>query len=164
MTTVDTPAFQLASSGKVDTAAHALGAGTIEIDAPREAVWNALAHVDNWPSIRADISNVAASGPPAPGSVFTWHAAGAPVTSAFAVVERASRLTWATTAPGLSMVAVYEFDDLGFGRTRIRCRESMDATAIAPHIDHNVLEELIRSWLEGIKAFTETPAPNQPSN
>ncbi|MEV0350325.1 SRPBCC family protein [Nonomuraea sp. NPDC050680] len=160
MRTIDTRVYELASAGAVDMAAPAIAGGAIDIDAPREVVWDALAQVENWPGIRADVSDVEPSGPTESGSSFTWSAGGAPVTSAFALVERASRLTWVTTAPGFSMAAVYEFDDLGFERTRIRCQESMDAAAVAPHIDHDVLAGLIRSWLEGIKAFVETqPVP-----
>lgn len=156
MNPMDSQAYQLALNAAVDTGAAAVATGTIEIEAPREAVWDALAHVHNWPSIRADISEVEASGPPEPGAVFTWHAGGIPVTSAFALVERATRLSWATTAPGMQMAGVYEFDELGPGRTRIRCRESIDAPSVAPQLDSEVLTEQIRTWLEGIRGFVGT--------
>ncbi|MEV0110683.1 SRPBCC family protein [Nocardia sp. NPDC050799] len=155
MTTIESPAYQFALSAAVDTAAPAVAGGTIDVEASREVVWDALAHVENWPSIRADISDVVASGPPTEGSTFTWSAGGAPVASAFALAERPNRLTWATTAPGMSMVGVYEFDELGPDRTRIRAQESMDAAAAGVNIDNQVLAELIRTWLEGIKAFVE---------
>jgi hypothetical protein len=151
----DSQAYRLALTAAVDTNAPARATGSIDIDAPCATTWDALAQVENWPSIRADITNAHASGPAAPGSIFSWHAGGVPITSAFALVERASRLTWANTAPGMTMACVYEFDELGPGRTRIRCEESMDAATVAPHIDDGVLAESIRTWLEGIKAYVE---------
>jgi hypothetical protein len=142
----------------VDSAAPARATGSveIEIETPRAIVWDALAHVENWPSIRHDVSEVRAAGPPATGSPFTWQAGGVPIASAFALVERASRLTWANTAPGLAMACVYEFDELGPHRTRIRCEESMDAATVAPYIDHRALAENIGTWLDGIKAYVES--------
>jgi hypothetical protein len=67
-------------------------------------------------------------------------------------------LTWATVAPGCEAVAVYDFEELAPRRTRIRAKESMDAASVAPQIDHGVLAHLIRTWLEGIKAFVEGSA------
>lgn len=151
----DSQAYRLALMGAVDTGAPARATGSIDIEAPRDTVWDALAQVENWPSIREDISDTRAALPPATGGAFTWHASGVLITSAFAQVERATRLTWANTAPGLEMACVYEFDELAPDRTRIRCEESMDAAAVAPHIDHDALAESIRTWLEGVKAFVE---------
>ncbi|UYM06832.1 SRPBCC family protein [Solicola gregarius] len=155
MRPTESPAYRQALIGSVDAAAPACATGSIDIEAPRDAVWDTLAHVENWPSLRDDISKAVPSGPPATGSGFTWHAGGVPVTSAFALVERATRLTWANTAPGMAMACVYEFDELGPARARIRCEESMDAAAVAPHIDDGVLADNIRTWLEGIKAYVE---------
>lgn len=155
MNATDSNAYRLALQGVVDTAAPARATGSIEIDAAREEVWEALAQVENWSSIRGDITDSRAAGPPATGSSFTWSANGVPMTSAFALVERPARLSWANMAPGVAAVCVYEFDELGSRRTRIRCEESIDAAAVAPGLDHEVLAANISSWLEGIKAYTE---------
>lgn len=155
MAITDNRAYRLALDGAVDTGAPARATGTIDIDASRDSVWNALTHVENWPSIRGDISNAQTFGPAATASSFSWHAGGIPISSAFALVERPTRLTWANAAPGLDMACVYEFDELGPERTRIRCEESMDAAVAAPHIDDRALAESIRTWLEGVKAFVE---------
>lgn len=151
----DSGVFRLALTGTVDAEAPARATGSIDIDAPRAAVWDALAHVENWPGIRADVTDVRASGAPVSGGAFTWLAGGVPVTSALALVERPTRLTWANTAPGMAMACVYELDELSPHRTRLRCAESMDAAAVAPHIDHDVLAGNIRSWIEGLRAFVE---------
>jgi hypothetical protein len=152
----DSPAYELALRARMDRDASARAPGAIEIDAPREQVWDALAHVANWPLIRSDITDPAASGPPATGACFTWGSAAGRVSSAFALVERPSRLTWANTAPGLSMTCVYELDELAGDRTLLRCEESMNAAAVAPDIDDVVLAASIRSWIEGIKHFVES--------
>lgn len=165
MSIADSRVYRLALIGTVDAAAPARATGSVDIEAPRETVWDALAHVENWPSIRDDISDAQASGPPATGNSFTWQAGGVPIASVFGLVERATRLTWANTAPGLAMACVYRFDELGPHRTRIRCEESMDAATVAPHIDHRALAESIRTWLEGIKAYVESrrDAPAKPA-
>ena len=155
MNPVDSVAYRLALTGAIDIAATAVAGGVIDIRAPRGIVWDSLATVENWPEIRADISDVVAAGPARTGASFTWHAAGTPVTSVFALSDRPSRLAWATTAPGFFMVAVYQFDELGPDHTRIRCQESMNGTAVPPGIDHDVLAELIRTWLKGISKFVD---------
>lgn len=155
MAPFDSPAYQRALIGAVDPDAPARAYGSIDIDAPREVVWDAVAHVENWPSIRGDITDAVAPGSPAAGATFVWRAGGVPITSAFARVERPTLLTWANTAPGLAMTCVYEFEEPTPGRTRIWGEESMDAAAVAPHIDDAALAASIRSWLEGIRRFVE---------
>ena len=155
MNVIESRSYALASAGVVDIDAPARASGSIDIDAPREAVWDALAHVENWPGIRGDISDARATAAPATGVTFTWHAGGLPLVSAFALVDRAHRLTWASTAPGVSAVAVYDFAELGPARTRIDCEESMDAAAVAPGLDDVALADRIRTWLEGIRAYAE---------
>lgn len=147
--------YRLARAGIVDADAPARATGSIDIEAAPEAVWDTLAHVENWPSIRSDISDARASSTPSAGSPFTWRAGGLPLSSAFALAERATRLTWASQAPGVAAVCVYAFEEIGSGRTRIRCEESMDAAAVAPDLDDAMLAERIRTWLEGIKAYAE---------
>ncbi len=156
-------AYELALTATTDRNASARASGSIQIDAPRERVWDALAHVENWPLIRNDISDPDAARPPAQGTAFEWNAAAGRITSRFALVERPNRLTWANTAPGLAMTCVYNFDDAAPGRTRIRCDESMNADVIALHIDDTVLAESIRTWLEGIKSFVEQHPTAEPS-
>ena len=158
----DSRIYRLAAAGTVDADAPARASGTIAVEAPRAAVWDALAHVENWPTIRADVTDVRGPHEPTPGAPFTWRADGVPVTSAFAVVERPTRLAWVTTAPGLEMAGVYLFDEVGPARTRIRCTESIDASEVAPPLGGDALAEAIRTWLDGIKAYAEgraaTPA------
>jgi len=146
---------QLAARGVVDPAAPARAAGQIDIATSPEEVWDALARVENWPSFRADVTQAETDGTASSGRTFRWRANGLRVESRFAIVERPTRLTWSNSAPGMSASCVYEFHRTEDGHTLVRCEESMDASAIAPHIDDAVLGEGIRTWLEGIKSFVE---------
>lgn len=154
MTAIDM--HQFAARGVVDPSAPARATGQIGIATSPEKVWDALAKVQNWPSFRADVTQAETDGT----GRFTWRADGLPVESRFAIVERPTRLTWSNSAPGLSASCVYEFHRTDDGHTVVRCEESMDASAIAPHIDDAVLAEGIRTWLEGIKSFVEGQALN----
>ncbi|MBB5790241.1 SRPBCC family protein [Jiangella mangrovi] len=155
-------AHRLAEEGRVDPAAPAHATGGIDVAASPEEVWDALATVANWPRFRADVTDAETEGPadaPADaGRAFRWRAGGHPVESRFAITDRPSRLSWSNAAPGLTASCVYEFDRTPSGHTRIRAAESMDASAVAPHLDHAALAEGIRTWLEGIKAFVEERA------
>jgi hypothetical protein len=155
MTTPEKTAHQFAADGATDPAAPARARGAVDVAAPPEAVWDALASVENWPAFRDDVTTAATDGPAAPGRAFTWRASSLMVTSRFAIVERPTRLTWSNAAPGMTSSCVYEFHRTEDGRTRIRGEESMDASGIAPHIDDAFLEAGIGSWLDGIKAFVE---------
>ena len=151
-----TGAHLLATEGRVDETAPAHATGDIEIAASPEEVFDALSTVANWPGFRADVTEAETDGPAAPGRGFTWRASGLPVESRFAIVERPSRLSWSNHAvAGMTASCVYEFDRTEQGHTRIRCAESMDASAVAPQIDSAFLAGGIRSWLEGIQAFVE---------
>jgi len=149
---------QLAMRGLTDETAPARASGAIDVDASPERVFDALADVSQWPSFRGDVTDATSEGPAAPGRAFTWRANGALVTSRFALVERPARLTWSNGAPGMIASCVYLFSATPSGGTRIRCEESMDASAIASHIDDDVLGAGIASWLAGIKAHVEAGA------
>ncbi|WP_280512454.1 SRPBCC family protein [Nocardia farcinica] len=167
MEATHSPAYRLARTGQVDLDAPAVAAGTIDIAAPRARVWQTLADVRKWPDIRGDISHVATTGPAATARSFTWHADGAPVVSTFAVVEPPTRLTWTThdaDHAGFSAIAVYEFDEIDAGHTRIRCQESMDATAIGLPLDNETLTGLIQSWLAGLKSLIEQRGATEPDS
>jgi hypothetical protein len=157
--TASVPAMhQLAMRGLTDETAPARASGAIDVDASLERVFDALADVSQWPSFRGDVTDAASEGPAAPGRVFTWRANGALVTSRFAIVERPARLSWSNSAPGMVASCVYLFSATPSGGTRIRCEESMDASAIAPHMNDEVLGAGIASWLAGIKAHVEAEA------
>lgn len=151
--------YQLALRGDTDEQAPARAHGSIDIAVSPEEVFDALADVSNWPSFRGDVTDAVADGPAVTGRSFTWRANGAPVTSRFAVVERPARLTWSNDAVGMTAACVYQFLPTEDGGTQIRCKESMDASGAAPHIDDDVLGAGIASWLAGIKAYTERLAP-----
>jgi len=154
MELLTTDAYRLAHAGQIDHSGPAHASGEIEINADRETVWTLLAHVENWPQIRSDVTDVESIPGDGPGR-FRWLAGGIPIESAFALVERPSRLNWANAAPGMEMACVYTFDDAGDNRTRVRCAESMRAPEAAPHIDSAVLASSIQSWLEGLKSLAE---------
>jgi uncharacterized membrane protein len=145
---------QLAERGTVDSAAPVVASGTIVIDAPAGLVWDVLADVVNWPSIRSDIGEVTFDDVPRRGSIFAWSTAGVALRSRFGSVEPASLLTWSTVAPGLDAVHVYRFEAIDPGHTRILAEESMTAPA-APYLNNAILGEQIRTWLEGLKARAE---------
>ena len=145
---------QLAERGAVDGAAPVVASGTIVVDAPARLVWDILADVVNWPSIRSDIGEVTFDDVPRRGAIFTWSTAGVALRSRFGSVEPANLLTWSTVAPGLDAVHVYRFEAIDPGHTRIRAEESMNAPA-APYLDNAILAEQIRTWLEGLKARAE---------
>jgi uncharacterized membrane protein len=145
---------QLAELGVVDSAAPAVASGTIVVDAPAQLVWDVLADVVNWPSIRSDVGKVTLDDVPRRGAVFTWSTAGASLRSRFGSVEAGNLLTWTTVTTGLDAVHVYRFEAIDSGHTRIRAEESMNAPA-APYLDNATLAEQIRTWLEGLKARAE---------
>lgn len=145
---------QLAERGIVDSAAPVIASGTIVVDVPPRVVWDVLADVVNWPSIRSDVGEVTFDDVPRRGAVFAWSTAGVGLRSRFGSVEPGSLLTWTTFAPGVDAVHVYRFEAVDPGSTRILAEESMNVPA-APYLDNAKLAVQIGTWLEGLKALAE---------
>lgn len=148
-----------AARGRVDDLAPTQAAGEIVIEAAPERVWAVLAEVEGWPSIRADISDVRAEGPAAPGVRFTWQAGANRLTSRFAVVEPGRRLTYTSVAPGTRVAHVYELAASGTG-TSLRCRESLAAPILARFLSSAALQVGVDSWLAGVKTVAESTNSN----
>lgn len=146
-----------ARAGRVDPDAPVHATGEVVIEAPPERVWSVLSDVRGWPSIRADIHDVEATGPAAPDASFTWATAGIRLTSRFGLVERPHRLTWVTHAPGIALVHCYELTSHGPGHTRLWAEESQAAPDL-PDIDSDALAARIATWLAGIRTVATSVA------
>ncbi|MGN9913156.1 SRPBCC family protein [Phytohabitans sp. LJ34] len=145
--------------GRVDELAPTQAAGEIVIEATPECVWAVLAEVESWPTIRADISDVRAEGPAAPGVRFTWQAGANRLTSRFALVEPGQRLTYTSVAAGTRVAHVYELAAKGTG-TVLSCRESLAAPILARFLPSAALQAGVDSWLAGVKAVAESANSN----
>jgi hypothetical protein len=146
-----------ASRGLVDDRAPTRAGGKIAIQAPPGRVWAVLAEVEGWPAIRADIADVRAEGPAAPGVRFTWRGGANRFASRWGIVSPGRQLTWTSVAPGTRVVHVYDFArDGDSGGTLLSCRETLAAPVLARLVSSAFLQAGVDSWLAGVKAVAES--------
>ncbi|HEX5587753.1 MAG TPA: SRPBCC family protein, partial [Acidimicrobiia bacterium] len=82
------------TGAQVDREAPAYAEGTVQIDAPRERVWQVLTDIGNWPSWSPGVSTAALTGPVASGSTFKWKSGRNTIKSEFVDVDEPGAISW----------------------------------------------------------------------
>jgi hypothetical protein len=70
------------------------GRAETHIDAAREAVWEVLTRLENWPSWNSDVKWMRFDGPLAPGTEFRWKAGPGTIVSKIDRVEPPLYISW----------------------------------------------------------------------
>ena len=113
----------------VDRDAPALAQAETEIAADPETVWEVLTGLESWPSWNPDVRSVSVEGALEPGTVFSWKAGRATITSTLRAVERPRLLGWTGKTTGIRAVHVWSLEARD-GGTFARTEESWDGLLV----------------------------------
>jgi hypothetical protein len=108
---------------EVDRNAPAYAEGTIQIDAPRDLVWDVLVGFGEWPSWQAGVSAVFIAEPAAPGVKFKWKTGSGTIRSTIDEVDAPSRISWQGRTLGIKADHAWQLDDVDGGGTRVSTQE-----------------------------------------
>ena len=109
----------------MDVGRHApvVAESQIEIAAPREVVFDAIADLERWPTWNSDVKSMSLDGPLAEGTMFRWKAGPGTITSTLRCVERPSQIGWTGKTLGIHAVHVWRLE-ANDGQTRAITTES----------------------------------------
>ena len=99
-------------------------AGSIEIDAPVDSVWEILTNINNWPAWQKDVSKAVVHGEIKKGTKFDWKAGGISFKSEIHTSVPESMFGWTGITPGASAIHNWFFESKGNG-TVVRVEESL---------------------------------------
>ena len=114
---------------EVNAEAPALARAEIDIDAPREVVWEVLTDFAAWPRWNPDVTSVKVDGPLEPGTTFHWKAGPGTITSTLRDVDPPKRIAWTGKTFGIKAVHVWSFETRG-DATVARSAESWEGPIV----------------------------------
>ncbi|HEY8546648.1 MAG TPA: SRPBCC family protein [Acidimicrobiales bacterium] len=135
----------------------------VDVDAPRERVWEVLAAVTEWPEWTASMQQLTPldDGPLGVGSRVRVRQPSLPtVVWTISTWEPGRRFTWESSSPGVATAADHELDDRGDGTTVVlRIRQK---GLLAPLV-HLLIGKRTRRYVQmeadGLKARAEAGDP-----
>ena len=143
-----------AKQHSVDPNAPLVSSSTVEILAPVEAVWHAIAGVEAWakwaPGV--EVLSVAALQPDAK---FRWKLNGITIDACFAVVDPPAELSWTGTFFGYRAVDRNLLEQLDGSRTRATFEESLAGPLLPLFYRPTQLQANHERWLRSLKAHAE---------
>lgn len=107
----------------VDRHAPVVAESQIEIAAPRDVVFDAIADFERWPTWNPDVKSMSLDGPMAEGTMFRWKAGPGTITSTLRCVERPRQIGWTGKTLGIHAVHVWRLE-ANDGQTRATTAES----------------------------------------
>ena len=141
--------------------APVVAATEIDIDAPREIVWQVLTAIDRWPSWNPAVGSASLEGALEEGSEFRWKAGPGTIVSKLEVVEAPRRLAWSGRSMGIKAFHVHTLDERN-GQTVVRTEESYEGL-IARLFSGRLRKMLDRALKEGLQHL-KTEAERQSNN
>jgi hypothetical protein len=140
----------------VNQLAPVLAAGTIEVAASPEIVWDLMADINRWPIWNPDVKAASLDGALAEGSVFHWKAGPGAIISTIRRVERPRILAWTGKGFGIYATHVWRLEPLD-GNTIVRTEESWEGllARILRGVMQKQLQKAIDAGLRYVKAEAE---------
>jgi len=114
---------------EINADAPAVARAEIDVNAPRELVWEVLTDLASWPRWSPDVESVELDGPVAPGTTFRWKAGRRTVKSTLGAVEPPQLLAWTRRTRGIKAVHVWRLETRG-DATVARSAESWEGIAV----------------------------------
>jgi uncharacterized protein YndB with AHSA1/START domain len=133
--------------------------GEIEIDAPPEVVWEALATIESWPSWNPGIKSTSLEGDLAAGSTFRWKSGPSVIKSRLVRVDPPREIAWTRKTMGINVIHVYSLEARD-GRTLVRTDESVEGITarLARGPVRKTMGSAVQAGLESLKAEAEQRA------
>jgi uncharacterized protein YndB with AHSA1/START domain len=110
---------------EINPDAPAIASAEIEVEAPREVVWDVLADFESWPRWNPEVKSLSIDGPVAEGTQFKWKTGPLTITSSLQQVQRPSLIGWTGSAFGIKAVHVWRFEQRD-ATTLVRTHESWE--------------------------------------
>jgi hypothetical protein len=141
---------------KIKHKAPVVAAGTIEISAPPERVWEVMTDIENWPRWNPDIRKTSVKGPLEEGTEFTWESGPGTISSTLQAVEPEKLLAWTGKTLGIRAIHIWWLKPVNRG-TEVRTEESWEGwpARLFKKSMKRTLEKAIYSGLESLKKESE---------
>jgi uncharacterized protein YndB with AHSA1/START domain len=142
----------------VDRDAPAYAEGGVEIDAPRERVWQVLSDIANWPSWSPGVTTAQLTGPVATGSSFKWKSGRNAIKSELLEVDAPSAISWSGRTTGIKAMHAWQLAERD-GTTVVTTQESWHGLVVKVlrHSIQPTLQTAIDDALTALKAESERP-------
>jgi uncharacterized protein YndB with AHSA1/START domain len=147
----------------VNEKAPVLASADIEIGAPHDVVWDALADINGWPQWNPAIAEAHLEGDLAPGSVFRWRAGPGGITSTLRQVDRPHTLAWTGKTFGINAIHIYRLEPTADG-THVHTAESWEGlpARLLRGRMQKMLEDGLGPSLEALKREAESRSHGRP--
>ncbi len=129
----------------------------VEVEAPAEAVWEVLTHVEAWPLWHRGVHFAVLRGELAPGTRLHWRADGMRIRSELREVEPDRALGFTLRTMGGRGYHRWTLQPLAGGRTLVRSEEVWDGLVVRllSGTLHRTLEVSRANWLEALRERVE---------
>jgi hypothetical protein len=135
----------------VDRDAPAYAEGRIEVDAPRQLVWDVLVAFADWPSWNTGVTSVEYAGPLEPGALFRWKSGPGTIRSRVEEVDAPRAIAWRGKTFGIKAEHAWQLDDAD-GKTVVATQEGWRGLVVR-FLRHSIRPTLQRSIDEGLEAL-----------
>ncbi len=135
----------------VDRDAPAYAEGRIDIDAPREVVWDVLVGFAEWPAWNPGVASVEYAGPLEPGALFRWKSGPGTIRSRVEEVDAPRAIAWTGKTFGIKAEHAWQLDEAG-GRTVVSTQEGWRGLVVR-FLRHSIRPTLQRSIDEGLESL-----------
>jgi hypothetical protein len=141
----------------VDRDAPAYAEGSIEIDAPRETVWQVLVGFAEWPSWNEGVASVEFAGPLERGALFRWKSGPGTIRSRVEEVDEPAAIAWTGKTVGIKAKHAWQLEAAGPGRTVVTTQESWNGLVVRflRHSIRPTLQKSIDDMLEALRRESE---------
>lgn len=135
---------------------------TININAPKEIIWELLTDIDNWATWNSSISKARLNGNLEANATFNWKSEGVNIHSTIHTVESNRFLGWTGKALGTYAIHNWSLNETN-GQTIVSVEESMEGFLVnlfRKTFSKN-LEKGMEKWLNSLKQECEKRSPNR---
>lgn len=152
--------YLMANKGKINDKAPMIVRREIVIDAPVEKVWEILADIGEWPewytgtAIRKRPKKFEAN------HYFYWKQGGVKIRSRLVKVEKPNILTWVGRVSWLKSIQVWQFQEVGPKKTKVKADESLEGAWISRFTTLEKLNKELNLWLNLLKIRVERKYPS----
>ena len=143
----------------VDRDAPAYAEGRIEVDAPRDTVWQVLTGFAEWPSWNDGVTNVQIDAPPAPGVRFRWKSGPGTIKSVIDEIDAPRAIAWTGKTVGIRAQHAWQLEEGATG-TVVTTQEAWHGLVVRllRHSIRPTLQKSIDEFLDALELESERRA------
>jgi hypothetical protein len=146
---------EYAKRHRIDSNAPVTSSSALEVHAPIERVWQAIADVRAWPPWARHVAVLEVDAV-RPDSHLRWRLNGVPIRSRFAIVDPHRELSWTGVTMGFKAVDRQVLERVDAEHTRVTVEESLAGPLLPLPYRASKLRSNHETWLGALKRFVET--------